>query len=74
MSPRKPIDPEDDEEEDYTPPPTRLPAEVISVWERKRRVIQSKRDANLMWQPIVEGYRAYSESLKYAYDLDEWMR
>jgi hypothetical protein len=60
--PRKPA-PEDEM-------PHRLPAEVLNVWDRKRRILQSRKDAKAMWQPILEGYRAYSETLKYIHVID----
>jgi hypothetical protein len=66
--PRKPIPPEDDKEDEV--PSHRLPAEVIGVWERKRRILQSKKDAKAMWAPILEGYRAYSETLKYIHVIE----
>ena len=70
--PQKPTPDEDDEDaDDYSPvsfvPDPIMTQPIRDVWDRKRRMIQSRKDAVKMWAPIMESFRAYGELLVYVY-------
>jgi hypothetical protein len=76
MSPRRRKDEDDEDSEgeewrdDQPTPP--LPRSVTDIWERKRRIADSRRAAEKMGAEVLESLREYSKRLKYAppdYDL-----
>ena len=78
MAPRKRDDRDEDDgsehdgdEWQHVPPPS-LPKTVTDMWERKRRIAESKKAAERMGAEVLESLREYGERLKYApkdYDL-----
>lgn len=59
------------EENEVSAPPSRLPQNGVDVGERKRRIIQSRKDATKMWAPILEGFRAYGATLHYVHVIED---
>lgn len=74
MSPQRRDDREEDDETEgdewqHVPPPS-LPRSVTDMWERKRRIAESRKAAEKMGAEVLESLREYGEKLKYTRDYD----